>query len=156
VVEPLRMTALVEVVAAQQMRPPLHRGVELDLKAEGIGEVQGAALERLLGERVSDAGCRKERRGLVEIVFVADFEPQPVAGRRRRQAQHQRVMLMLLAAAQVHSFAVVVLDMQPDGVFVERAGRLEVGHVEHDVAGADDVEGRLEGVGRDGHAVFPR
>ena len=54
-VEPLRMAALVEIVAAQQMRAPVHRGVELDLEAEGIGELQRAALERLLGESVGDA-----------------------------------------------------------------------------------------------------
>src|SRR6267142_6326782 len=54
VVEPLRVTALVEIVAAQQMRTLLHRCVHLDLKAEGIGELQGATLERLLRKRVSD------------------------------------------------------------------------------------------------------
>src|SRR5699024_9784904 len=51
-VEPLRMAALVEIVAPQQMRTLLHRGVELDLEAERIGELQRAALERLLDEGV--------------------------------------------------------------------------------------------------------
>src|SRR5205807_8137638 len=110
--EPLRMTALVEIVGPAQMRPPLHRGIELDLEAEGIGELQGAALERRFGERIGDTVFRKERGGLVEIVLVADLEAEPVAGRGRRLAQHQRVMLMLLAAAQEYRLVVAVLDMQ--------------------------------------------
>src|SRR5665213_4136295 len=79
-VEPLRMAALVEIVAAQQMRALFHRGIELDLKTKGIGEVQGAALERLLGERAGNAVFGKERRGLVEILLVADLEAKTVAG----------------------------------------------------------------------------
>src|SRR5436309_951093 len=64
-VEPLRVAALVEVVATEQMRPPLHRGVELDGEAERIGEVQGSALERALDKAVSDAVFGEERAGLV-------------------------------------------------------------------------------------------
>ena len=110
-----------------------------------------AALERLLGERVGDAVLRKERRRLVEILLVADLEAEPVAGRRRGLAQHQRMMLMLLAAAQIHRVVVAILDMQSDGVFVEFAAGLQIGHVEHDVAAPDDVEGRIENVLRNGH-----
>ena len=55
VVEPLRMAALVEIIAAQQVRALVHRGIELDLKAEGIGKLQRPALKRLLGKGVSDA-----------------------------------------------------------------------------------------------------
>src|ERR1700742_4193038 len=101
------------------MRALVHAGIELDLKAEGIGELQRAALERLLGEGVSDAVFGKERRGLVEILLVADLEPETVARGCRGLPQHQRVMLMLLAAAQVNGSVVTILDMQPDGGFVE-------------------------------------
>src|SRR5882757_497476 len=153
-VEPLRVAALVEIVTPQQMRALLHRGVELDLETEGIGELQRAALKRLLGERVSDAVLGKERRGLVEIVFVADLEAHAVAGGTRGLAQHQRVMLMLLAAAQVGRSVVAVLDMEADGVFVEFAGGIEIDHVENDVAGPYDVEGRIEDVLRNGHGRF--
>ena len=152
-VEPLRMAALVEVVAPQMMRALVHRGIELDLEAEGIGELQRAALERLLGEGVDDAVLREERGGLVEIVVVADLEAEPVAGGRLRLPQHQRVMLMLLAAAQVDGIVVAVLDMQADRVLIERAARVQVGDVEHRMAGADDVERRIENVLRNGHGV---
>src|SRR5438132_13462355 len=101
-IKPLRMAALVEIVAAEQMRVLLHHGVELDLEAEGIGELQRAALERLLGKAVMDTVLCKEYGGLFEIVVVADLEAQAIAGGRLRLAQHQRVMLMFLAAAQVH------------------------------------------------------
>src|ERR1700758_4154695 len=100
-VEPLRMATLVEVVAPQQMRALLHRRIEFELEALGIGELQRATLERLLGEGVSDAVLGKEAGRLVEIAVVADLEAKAVAGRDGRFAQYQRVMLMLLAAAQV-------------------------------------------------------
>src|SRR4249919_3927600 len=132
-VEPLRMATLVEIVAPQQMRALLHRGVELDLKTEGIGKLQRAALERLLGKPVLDTVRREESGGLVEIAVVADLEAQPVAGGRLRLAQHQRMMLMLLAAAQVYRLVVAVLDMQADGGLVKRGACVQIRYVEHDV-----------------------
>src|SRR5437588_9897513 len=101
-IKPLRMAALVEIVSAEQMRALLHRGIELDLEAEGIGELQRAALERLLGKGVIDAVVGEERGGLFEIAVIANLEAQAIAGGRLRLAQYQRVMLMFLAAAQVH------------------------------------------------------
>src|SRR5437879_10307756 len=83
------------------MRAFFHRRIEFELKAGGIGELQRAALERLLDEGVSDAVLGKERRRLVEIAVIADLEAEPAAGRDRGLPQHQRVMLMLLAAAQI-------------------------------------------------------
>jgi hypothetical protein len=38
-------------------------------------------------------------------------------------------------------------------VFVELAARIEVDHVEHDMAAADDIERRVEDVLGNGHAV---
>src|SRR3984957_16142684 len=138
------------------MRPLLHRCIELELKTAGVGELQGAALKRLLGEGVSYTVFGKERRGLVEVLLVADLESHAVASRRYRFAQHHRMMLMLLAAAQIDRFVVAILDMQPDGVLVKFAAGIEVDHVEHDMAAADDVERRIEDVLRCGHRVFPR
>src|ERR1700754_2904774 len=60
VIEPLRVAALVEIVAAQQVRTLLHRSIEFDLKAEGIGRLQGAALERLNRKCVTDAVLREK------------------------------------------------------------------------------------------------
>src|SRR5262249_41774659 len=114
-IDPLRMATAIEVITPQQMRAFFHGGVELDLEAERIGELQGAALERLLGEFVLNAVLREEGRRLVEIAVIADLEAKPVAGRGWRLPQHQRVMLMLLAAAQVHRARIGVLNMQADG-----------------------------------------
>ncbi len=80
VVEPLRVAALVEVIAPQQVRALFHRCIQLDLEAERIGELQRTALERLLGEGVSDAVLGEERRRLVEVAVIADFEAQAIAG----------------------------------------------------------------------------
>src|SRR5262249_36225472 len=150
-VEPLRMAAAIEVVPSQEMRALLHGGVKLDLETEGVGDLQGAALERLLGESVLDAVLGEEARRLVEIALIADLEAEPAAGGRLRLAQHQRVMLVLLAAAQVDRVQVCVLDVEADSGLVEIAACSQIGHVEHDVAGADDVEGRIEDVCRNGH-----
>ena len=68
-------------------------------------------------------------------------------------AQHQRVMLMLFGAAQIHRPVVAILDVEPDRGFVERAAGIEVHHVEHDMAGPDDIEGRIEDVLWNGHGV---
>ena len=95
----------------------------------------------------------KNVAALSRSLLVADLEAQPVAGGGRCLAQHQRVMLMLLAAAQVHRLVVAVLDMQPDGGFVKRAAGVQIRHVEHDVAASDDVERRIEDVLRNGHVV---
>src|SRR3981081_3839862 len=62
-------------------------------------------------------------------------------------------MLMLLAAAQIYRLVVVILDMEGDGVGVEVAAGVQVGHVEHGVAAPDDVERWIEDVLRNGHAV---
>ncbi|KIU01201.1 hypothetical protein QU39_00195, partial [Staphylococcus aureus] len=109
------------------------------------------ALERPLDEGRGDAVLLEEFSGLVEILLVANLERHAVAGRGLRLAQHQRVVLMLFAAAQVDGFAVGVLDMQADGVLVERAGGREIGHVQHDVAAAQHVEWRLERMLGNGH-----
>ena len=63
-------------------------------------------------------------------------------------------MLVLLAGAQVHRFAVAVLDVHADGGLVELAAGVEIGDIEHGVAGADDVERRIEDVFRNGHGRF--
>src|SRR6186713_2793550 len=131
----------------------LHRRIEFELEASGIGELQGAALERLVGKGVSDAVLRKEAGGLVEIAVIADLEAEPAAGGDRCLAQHQRVMLMLLAAAQIDRLVVAVLDMQADGGLVERAAPVEVDDIEHGVTAADDVEGGIEDVCRNGHVA---
>ena len=96
VIEPLRMAAFIEVVAPQQMRALVHRRIEFELEAGGIGELQRAALERLIGEGVGDAVLGKEAGRLVEIAVVADLEAETAAGRNRGFPQHQRVMLVLL------------------------------------------------------------
>ena len=62
------------------MRTLLHRRIEFELKSDGIGELQRAALERLIGEGVGDAVLGKEAGGLVEIAVVADLETEPAAG----------------------------------------------------------------------------
>jgi hypothetical protein len=49
-------------------------------------------------------------------------------------AQDQRVVLMLLAAAEIHRPFVGILDMETDSRLIKFAAPFEIGHVEHDVA----------------------
>src|SRR5213075_2127943 len=58
---------------------------------------------------------------------------------------------MLLAAAQVHRVVVAILDMQSNGILVELAAGIQIHYVKNNMAAADDVEGRIEDVLRDGH-----
>jgi hypothetical protein len=118
--------------------------------------LQRAALERLIGEGVAKAVLGQKLGGLVEVTVIADLEAESRAGRHGCLAQHQRVMLMLLGGAQINEFVVGILDMQADNGLVEFAAQFQIGHVEHDMAGADDVERRLENVLRYGHCVSPR
>ncbi len=103
---------------------------------------------------MGDAVGREEGGGLVEIAVVADLEAQPVAGGHGGFPQHQRMVLMLLAGAEVDRLVVAVLDMHADGGFVKLAAGVEVGDIEHGMAGADDVERRIEDVFRDGHGFL--
>src|SRR3954453_9150131 len=113
------------------MRAPLHGSVELELEAEGIGEVQRAALERALNKAVADAVLGKERARFIEVALVADLESEPRASRTLRFAPHHRLMLGFLAAKQKHRTVVLVLDVKPDDVFVECTAGVEFGHGEH-------------------------
>ena len=137
------------------MRSLLHRRIELDLETEGVGELQRAALEWPLGSGASDVICRKERRRLVEILFVADLEPEAVASGRRCLTQHQRVVLMLLAASKVDGGVIGVFDVQTDGGLVEFSAEFQIRHIKDCVAGANDVERRIEDVLRNRHVGFP-
>ena len=118
--------------------------------------MQRAALKRPLGKGENDAVFRKERRRLVEILFVADLEAETIAGGIGRLAQHQRVMLVLFNSSQINRLIVAILDMQADGVFIECAACVQVHHVKHGVAAPDDVERRIEDVRRHGHGRFLR
>src|SRR5579871_701527 len=152
-IDPLRMATAVEIIAAEQMWSLVHRRIKLELKAEGIGELQSAALERLFGKCIDDAVVREERGSLVEIGLAADLEAEAVAGGGARLPQNQRVMLMLLAASKINRTLVGILDMQADRRLVEVAAPLQIGHVEHDMARADDVERRIEDMLRNGHMI---
>src|SRR5262245_17104741 len=121
------------------MRALFHRRVEFELETRRVGKLQGTALERLVDEGVGDAVLGKETGGLVEIAVITDLEAEPATGSDRGLPQHQRVMLMLLAATQINRLVVAVLDMEADGVLVECAALVEVDDVKHSVAAADDV-----------------
>src|SRR5207237_251434 len=86
-------------------------------------------------------------------LHAEDSDDSAVYLRGSEEHQHQRVVLMLLAAAQVDRAVVAVLGMEADGVLVEGAALVEIDDVEHRVAAADDVERRIEDVCRNGHAV---
>ncbi len=134
-VEPLRMAALVEIEAAEQMRPALHRRIELDLEAEGIGELQRAALERLIDKGVAQAILRRgSAAALSRSLSLPTLKPSLLQAGTAAFRSTSEVMLMLFGGAQVNHLVVGVLDMHADGDLVERAAELQVGHVEYDMA----------------------
>ena len=61
-VEPLRMAALVKVIAAQQMRALVHRRIELDPKTERVGEIARCGPGK--AARQKRKRCRSAKRTL--------------------------------------------------------------------------------------------
>ena len=138
------------------MRPLFHRRIEFEPITERIGDVQGTALIGPVDEAVDQPVLGKEAARLVEIVFVADLEAEPCRSGRVRLAQHQRMMLMLLTAAQVSGGVVAVFDMQANDLVVKLDALVQIDDVEHHMAGADDVERRIEHVLRHRHWRGPQ
>jgi len=103
---------------------------------------------------------RKERRGPCRGSVVCDLEEQAVVFFCQPAVtgleQHQRVMLIAprCRASTPPVFFRRDHRMQSDSVRQTRLG-IQIDHVEHDMAGTDDVEGRIERDAAEGHGFPP-
>ena len=80
------------------------------------------------------------------------------SGARWMKFMRKRGELSLLglieATTWLMRYKLSILDMETDDTLVKFGAGVEIDHVEHGVAGPDDVERRIEDVGGDGHARF--
>ena len=61
------------------------------------------------------------------------------------------MMVALLDAAQVKRILGLIADQKPEAIDIEGARAAEIAHAELDMAGAHDVEGRVENRVADRH-----
>jgi len=123
----------------------LHRGDEIDHGAHVVRVAQRAALERHVDQLRRNAGLVEMRFRLVEILLVEDVHADRLAARLARGLlQREAVVLALLDAAQPERIRVLVADEQSDHLGVEGLAGREILRGQHEMAGARDVERRLE------------
>ena len=79
VIEALRVTSGVGRILLEQARRLVEREAELQRHAGRIVDLQRAALEGLFDPGTCDAQRCKMRMSFVQILFAADFEPEPLA-----------------------------------------------------------------------------
>ncbi len=129
-----------------------HAETEIQWHAEDIGGAQRAALVRQLRERDREILAAEPECGAVEVLLARHLESEGVHGGLARPVQDDRVMIALLDRPQIDGVLGLVRHQQPEAVDVEGARTGEVAHAELDVAGAHDVEGRIENGLADRHA----
>ncbi len=144
VVDALDARALIGRIFLQHRGHAIHLEIEIERHADRIGGAQRAALERHVRPRHRQVARVEPFGGLVEIVFAADLEAERERRDVVRLAQHDRVMVALLDAAQIERVAVLVGDEIAEAIDIEGARAGEVGHAEFDMARAHDIERRIE------------
>ncbi len=120
-----------------------------------IAGAEAARLERAVDPLHRKALAAKEILGLLEAVFVEQFEAQVARPRLVPLAQHQAVVAAFLHRAKVDRLAVLVGDLQAQRIDVEGARFRQIGDDQLHMAEPDDVERRIEVRGRDGHGSGP-
>src|ERR1700752_1632278 len=101
---------------------------------------------RPLDEGLLEALALEELRRLVEVLLAADLEADGVRLGGLALLQDQRVVLPLLEAPEIQRIPALVLDDKPERPLVEGFAAAKVGHAEHHMARAHDVERRIEDV----------
>jgi hypothetical protein len=122
-----------------------------DRHAVRVDRGQRAALVGTLTELMFDAVCREVAGRLVEVCLGANFEAQMLGNRRLALLEQQGVMLPFFDTAQVEGVLVGVFDNEAKRVGIKGTAATKIGNAERNVTAAHDVEGRREGVLRDGH-----
>ena len=140
-VEAKHRRSAMEVEPLQLRLDLLHLVEELERVAKRIAHLQHAADAGL--RRVDPCGREPPRGQIsfdqVEIALMPHTEPEPGRGRDRGTSQHQRVPQTLLPAPQIDRVGRPCGHDHSEQPGVEPLRRVEVGHAQLDVRGADDV-----------------
>ena len=152
-VDALDAGAAMQAVLADRAPVAPHGGVELERHAARVAREQCAALERHLTEFGRQPARAEPVRGLVEVLLLADLVAERVAERLAGLAQHDRMVIALLDAAQVERVLGLLGREQPEAVRIERARGGEIRDPEHHMARTQDVERRVEDGGLERHGL---
>jgi hypothetical protein len=139
----VRRRDVVMIEAREQPRLQRHGGAEFERQAERIADVQGPALVRPLDPKRWQVRFFEIMLRLFQILLGEAAHADPLGLRGARALEHQRVMTHLGNAAQIDGVLVLVADDQADEIDIEGAALRQVFHVQHRMAGARDVEGRV-------------
>ena len=142
-IDALRHGAVVMLEAHHQTRLGRHGGAEFERYPERITHVQGLALIRPLHPLRGQAGFLEIVLRLLQILLGETAHADALRFGRARAPEHERMMARLGDATQIQRILVLVADDEANQVDIERAALAEILHVQHRVAGAGDIEGRI-------------
>jgi hypothetical protein len=150
-IDAVRHRAVVMLKTRHQPRLGGHRGAEFERQAERIADVERPALVRPVDPLRRKVRFFEIPLRLFQILLGKTAHADPLGLRRACALEHQRVMTDFGNTAQIDRILVLVADDQADQIDIEDAALGQIFHVQHRMAGARDVEGRVVVWLRDGH-----
>jgi hypothetical protein len=103
------------------------------------------------------AGCGGEPGGgAIEILFARELEAEHGNVRLARLPQHDRMMVAFFHPAQIERVGTLIAREQPQTIDIKCARTGDIAHAKFDVAGAHDIERRIEIGFADRHAGAQR
>ena len=155
-VDALDARAPIGGVALQHRGGLLHADIELERHSVRIDRPQGAALERHLGERGGQAQAGEPGGRAIEILLARHLEAEGMDAGLFRQAQHHRMVIALLEAAQIERVRALRRHQVAETIDIEGARAGKIAHPERHMARPHDVEGWIEHGLADWHNCLPR
>ncbi len=156
VVDAERLHALVERVFLMDRRQAVHLGVELQRNAVRIAGPECARLIGPLDPVDRQPLALEEVRGLVEVFLVEHLEAEITGSGICRFAQDKAMVAAFFHGAQIDRLIGFVRDLKPERVDIEGPALGQIRDAQFHMAEPDDVEGRIEIGGRNGHGRLLR
>ena len=93
-------------------------------------------------------------RAAVEVVVTCELEAEGYGRGLLAAPQHDGMVVALLHSPQIKRVAVLCANQIAQAIHIKAAGADQVAHRKFNVAGAHDVEWRIEHSGTEGHWRF--
>ena len=154
-IDALDARALVRAVLLKHGFGVVHLRVKVERHAEDIGGAQRAALVRQVGKRGRQVAAAEPGGGTVDILLARKLEPERAHVGLARTPQDEGVVVALLDAAQVERILGFVAHQKAKAIDIEGARARKIAHAKLNVAGAHDVERRIEDRVADRHDRSP-
>src|SRR5580658_3557958 len=154
-IDALNPRAAMRFIFLQHTFGSIHLRAEVERHAQRVGGPQGTALVRNLREGGRQVAAAEPECGAIEILFACNPKTERADLSFAGSAQHDRMVAPLLDAAEIEGVLAFVADQKPQAIDIEGAGAAEIADAELDMAGAYDVERRIEDRVAEGHALSP-